>query len=249
MAWSYGGLQNSNNGSGSGSLTVALNGTTAGRFIAVGASVFNNTGTITGVAVSDGTNGAYTQSFFVTRQSGTTRQATSLHYFPNNAGGDLTITVDPSDAGTDSYDFTIFAAEFAGGDTTSPASGTPVTNSATTGTTASTGTTSPADNDVLVIAVDGNDTSGTITENAGGEGFTLIAEHESGVSAEPGSWVYRIISGSPGTPSHSWTVPSGVWAVGIAAFKPAAGAAASVRGPLLGGGGITPNIFSLLRYQ
>ena len=228
-AWAFTGVSNSTTGSGAGSFTLACNGTAAGSLIAVGASIFNSITGITGVTVSDATNGAYTQSFRAVLITSVEQDAT-LHYFPNNAGGNLTITVNPA-APTDLYDVFIVCAEFSGGDTTAPASGTPATNTGSS-TTASTGSTTPADNDVLVLAMEGHTASGTITENAGGEGFTLIAENESGVLAEPGSMVYKIISGSPSAQSESWTVPlTSDWAAGIAAYKPAAAAPGAAVSP------------------
>ena len=220
MAWTFTGRKATQTGSGVGSLNVTLNGTAAGSLIVVAASVWNGGGGVTGISVSDNVNGAYTESF----RAHDGVQDASLHYYPNNAGGNLTVTVNPA-AGTDNYDLWIAVAEFAGGDTASPASGTPATNTRGGGTNTATlstaGPMTPADNDVLVIAVDGHVTAGTISENAGAEGFTLLDENESGASAEPGGWVYKIISGAPGTPSHSWTIPGSTEsACGIAAFKP-----------------------------
>ncbi len=142
----------------------------------------------------------------------------------SGTGGNRTITSDP---GTGSYDMSIYVHEFAGTHAT-PASGTPSTNSGS-GTTSSTTNMTPADNDVLLLACDGHTASGTTTENQGSQGFTLSNEHESGSSAEPGSFVFKILSGAPGTPNHSWTVPSSTRTAGIAAYKPAVGAATPIR--------------------
>lgn len=227
MAWAYTGRSATQTGSGGGSLNVTLASTVAGNQIFVGGSYFGFTTVPTACAVSDSTNGAYTQSFF----NNNSFQGASLHYFANNAGGSLTITVNPT-ATDDRFDFWIVAAEFSGGDTSSLASGTPSSSNGLS-TTASTGSTTAADSDALLVAMLGTQTAGTITENAASEGFTLLAENESGASAEPGSLVYKIVSGAPSAASHSWTVASGSWAAGIAGYKPGS-AAATVDGPLIG---------------
>ncbi|MGH7339110.1 MAG: hypothetical protein ACREKH_01335, partial [Candidatus Rokuibacteriota bacterium] len=180
MAYTDTGRKAEAQGGGVGSLNVTLNSTVAGNFLALGSSVYQDE---TAVAVSDGVNGSYTQSFRVHVQFATA----ALHYVANNGGGNLTITSDPS-GGAGTYDMSIYAHEFSGGPTSAPASGTPATNTGT-GTTSSTTAMTPADNDVLLLAVDSHTTSGTVTENAGGDGFSLSNEHESGASAEPGSLV------------------------------------------------------------
>jgi len=222
MVWAATARKAEAQGGGVSSLNVSLNSTVAGNQILAGASVYNDNGP-TAVAVSDGANGSYASSFVI--RNGV--QTAALRYVASNAGGNLTLTFTPSGGSDSSYDYSVYVHEFSGGDTAALASGTPATNTGS-GTTASTGSMSPAHNDVLLIAVDGHPASGTVSENAGSEGFTLSNDHESGSAAEPGSMVYKIISGAPGTPSHSWTVPSSTWAAGIAAFKAADGGAADV---------------------
>jgi hypothetical protein len=211
MSWSATARKNWVSAAGVASLNVTLNSTVAGNLIAVATSGWKSTGP-TSMAVSDGTNGAYTSAFFAVNGS----PAIALHYLPNNAGGNLTVTATPGPAS--SYDMAIAVHEFSGGDTVAPASGTPATN---TGISAadSTGTMTPSDNDVLLLAALDHDSYTAVTENAASEGFTLSNENE-GAPGQPISLVYKIITGAPGTPSHSWSAgTSANWAAGIAAFK------------------------------
>ncbi len=214
-SWADTGRKNKAEGQQVGSLNVTLTGTVAGNFLAAGGSQWDNAPDApTSVAVSDDVNGAYTSSVF----SSLNDQAVSLHYVGSGAGGNITVTQTPAPAAT--YDTSIFIHEFSGGHAT-PASGTPVTATGTS-TAPATGAMTPADNDVLLLSVLGFDNTGTITENAGTEGFTLSNETEFSGTGQPGSMVFKILVGAPGTPSHSWTTEnSGDWAVGIAAFKPA----------------------------
>ena len=192
------------------STTVGLTGTTAGSFIAVASAVYSAGGVST-LAVSDGVNGAYTQSFY---QNNGVDAGCGLHFFPNNAGGSLTITVNPSGS---SAVISVAAHEFLGG---TLASGSPSSQSSA-GTTLTPNAISPPDNDVLVLAaVQVSQGSGTITENAGSEGFTLSNDQETSLIS---SFVYKIISGAPGSVVHTWSFsPSSGYSAGIAAFKPTA---------------------------
>jgi hypothetical protein len=213
------GRKNKNQTTGTGVLQVTLTGTAAGSLIVVGFSAFGAGGPPT-CSVSDNVNGAYSQAF---QQGEGGDQSTGVFYFPNNAGGSLTISLtrSPSD------DAAVYAHEFAGVALSAPLSGTPVSTGSATGTTANTGNMTPADNDVLLVASLVFNNIGSITQNQGGQGFTLSNELE-GTTGQPGSMVYKIISGPPGTPNHSWSLPSASgWACGIAAFKPATAAAAA----------------------
>lgn len=185
---------------------VTLNGTTAGNLIVVAGTYFAAGTTIT---VSDSINGAYTQVFVQAAASDNHR--TSLSYKANIAGGTVTITYTPPAAA----DTCIVAAEFNGIATVTPLN---TSNSGNgTGTTANSSSITTTQATTTLIAVEGQGTSGAITQNAGSEGFTLIGENESGASAEPISLVYRVVS-STGTYSQTWTVPNDDWAAGIAAF-------------------------------
>jgi hypothetical protein len=223
VAWADTTRKAENGAGGAASLNVTLNSTVAGTFIAAGASMWKSTGAPASCAVTDDVNGAYTSSFFIPIAAATL--AASLSYLPSGAGGTLTITFNPEGGGSgDTNDLCGYVHEFSGGHAT-PASGTPATDEGTSGTTAATGAMTPADNDVLVFAAMAYLEDNTITENAGAEGFTLSNESDSGNpgGGQHGSLVFKIISGAPGTPSHSWTLgAAGGWAAGIAAFKPAA---------------------------
>lgn len=238
MAWAFTTRKNTNGVNASASISVTLNSTVAGNLIVVGTTTFAPSGTVaTSIAVSDNVNGSYTQAGFARNGD----MGCALHYFVAGAGGNLTITSDPSGASGDSQDLGIFAAEFSGGAASQP-SGTPNTNTGS-GTTSSTGTTTPADNDCLLVAIMATDASSpaTITENAGSEGYTLLNEIES-VPGELGSFVYKILSGGSGAgQSESWTQPTEAWAAAIVALKPSVATGAAVvnyyrrlitRGPL-----------------
>ena len=206
---------------GSPTYTITLLLVTAGNFLAFCSSEFNSNTT---ASVSDGT--AYTQSFAVS-DGGSPGQRTFLDYLENVGAGTHDAVWTPG-AGTP--DFGGLFMEVSGIATSSSATGTPATNSATSGTTSSTGTTTPAQA-AFIIAVDGHGGTGTCTENAGAEGFTLVDEHESGSGAEPYSVVVKptISSGV----SHSWTIPNDIWAAGIAAFKEASTAGPGARAIVL----------------
>ena len=212
MAWAATARKNENSAGGVASLNVTLNSTVAGNHIFVATSYWKSGGN-TSNAVSDGTNGAYSEAFHITNGD----PSCSLHYFENGAGGNLTITANPS---PDNSDVWVACHEFSGGATSSSLDGTPTTNSGTSAT-ASTGNLVPANNDVLCLGVMDLDNSGNITENAGGEGFTLSNENQLFADiGQPGSFVYKIFSGAPGTVVETWTVPaSSPWVAGIAAFK------------------------------
>lgn len=118
----------------------------------------------------------------------------------------------------------------------------------------STGTsTTPADslttlaaNDLLIGVMAHDGSSGiSITPTAN---YTQIGEEETNTFQDHNA-VFRIAT-SATSYTVDWTIgSSSPWGVYTLAFKEASGAAASVLGPLLGGGGNIPNIFSLLRYQ
>jgi hypothetical protein len=210
------------NGDAATARTIAINSTVAGNFIAV--MVITDGGTPT---VSDDVNGAYTNAF--TFNSG----SSGLWYKTNIAGGNITITITPNPtSGTWSYSA---AHEFSGVVTSSPLSGTPDTNNTGSITSpsgvATAGPMTPADNDVLMLACCRyNNFLTSWTINAGGEGFSNSNDSGATVTNQmPGALAFKIISGAPGTPSHSWTITtsnSSNWAAAIAAFKPSAGPAA-----------------------
>lgn len=234
MAWTNTTRKNSGTGGGVGSINVTLNSTAAGSLIVVGTSWWQGSGNLLTTTVSDGANGAYTQSFLVNSPTSGFKVAATLHYFRNNAGGDLTINVAFASGADSTPDLFAAVHEFAGGDTTAPASGS-ANSTQGASATASTGSMTPADNDVLLLAMMSEE-QGTITENQAGQGFTLSAESES--SGQPGSLVFKIISGAPGTPSHTWAKGiSGDWAAGIHAFKPAGGAVSLT--PTIGAAALT----------
>jgi hypothetical protein len=125
MTWAYTTRSASAVGAGVASVNITLNSTVAGNFIGVGtacAAAGGLTAAPTSLAVSDGTNGSYTQSGYVTNSD----VGAGLHFFAQGAGGNLTITSNPSGASGDSNDMLAVAAEFSGG-AASPASGTPST--------------------------------------------------------------------------------------------------------------------------
>jgi len=203
---------------------------TAGNFVAFLISI---TGDSVTLSLNDGTN-TITNAFTVSNGTACT---SALYYIRNHSGGNPTCTID---SGGNLVDWFVEVAEFSGGNTTSPASGTPTTNSGLSGT-ASTGSMTPADNDVLLLAdmatIVGDP---TLTENAGSEGFTLLGENEVTANGARGSALYKILSGAPGTPSESWTISSsGEWAAGIAAFKPAAGGGGATITPPVGSGSVS----------
>lgn len=227
MAWAAVGRKIEGTVGGAGAINITLNSTVAGNFVAVGTSCYNAAGGAMEPVVTDGGN-TWTKSFTKQGTGSSNIQAASLSYSILGTGGNRTINSDP---GASTYDMWANAEEFSDPNAT-PASGTPATGSSTgtAGTTSDTSAMTPADNDVLVIAVEGHTAGGTVTENSspGDTGFTLSNDHESGSSAEPGSMVYKIISGSPGTPRAAWTIPSSHWACGIAAFKPSAAGGTAV---------------------
>lgn len=141
-----------------------------------------------------------------------------MFYAKNIAGGSFTLQVDCS---ADFFaDMSLSCTEFSGVSTTSPLTGTPSTN-ASTSTTGSTGSTTPADNDCLVVAAFAGDFPTTITQNAGGQGFTLIDEMEGDFGTLTCSSVYKILSGAPAAQNESWGLGNLMdWAAGIAAFTP-----------------------------
>lgn len=216
MTWSYTTNKNTATATAAASLNVSLNSTLFGSFIAVGTACWDFPNPApTSVAVSDGTNGSYTSSGYST----TSDSGAGLSWFSVGAGGNLTITTNPTGGVGDSQDIWVVAAEFAG-NAASPATGTPATANGTS-TTPLSGTTTPAVADALMLAFLNTDSGGTITENRLGEGYSLIAERE-GASDANGSFVYKILSGGSGVgQSESWTLGANeVWSTVIAAFAP-----------------------------
>lgn len=225
MAYVSTGRKNYNWGGGVAACTVTLNSTVAGNLLVVGMSSYASDGSAQDIVVTDNVGGNTWTKSYVNQGTGASNvQASGLAYCVLTTGGNTTITVDPGSFAS-GYDMSVYVEEFTGPHA-SPVSGTPAVNASTgtSVTTASTGTMTPADNDVLVVAVMGYAATGATTENQspGDTGFTLSNEHENGSSAEPGSMVWKIISGAPGTPRAGWTIPSTHFAAGIAAFKPAA---------------------------
>jgi hypothetical protein len=217
MTWTATGTQNSATGSAIVSLNVSVSNTLVSSFIAVGTAVCHTGGqgiAPTALTVSDGGNGNYTQLGFPQH----TDLACGGHYLPaNNAGGSLTITSAPSGGTSNSYDIFVAAAEFIGGRLQSA---TAVTNTGS-GTTASTGNITPADNDCLMFAVMSTDSGGAITDNAGSEGYTQIADNSIPTAGESGSVMYKILSGGSGSAqSESWSFTNEAWATVIGAFLP-----------------------------
>jgi hypothetical protein len=208
------------------SVNVTLNSTIAGNLVICGTSSYDGGGFSMDAVITDGGN-TWTKSF-KQQDPGTSNQCANLSYSVLGTGGNRTINSDPGI--NTNYDIAVFVHEFSGPHTT-PASGTPVGAGAASGTTASTGSMTPADNDVLVIAVLASTNPMTITENAGSEGFSLSNENEVGGDGDRGSMVFKIISGAPGTPSHSWTLGNSTrWECGIAALKPLTGSSTYILG-------------------
>lgn len=198
-----------------------INSTAAGSLIVVGVSAWRSGANPT-ISVADNVNGSYGTPAFNAVNS---FSRAAVFYFPNNAGGNLTITLT-----SDGADYWFCGHEFAGAATASPLSGTPATNTGTS-LAPSSGSFTPSDNDVLLIAV--VDFSQVV--NAGGwainqggvSGFATSNDNTGSSGSQNGSMVWKVVSGSPGSVSHSWAVTgtSGAWSAGIAAFKPGGPAA------------------------
>jgi hypothetical protein len=206
------------------SLSVVLNSTVAGSCIVVAGSHWRSTGgASTTVTISDNVNGTYTHVTGSPLVVGIV--GACLAYFANNAGGNLTVTLDPT-GGTDAHDLALDVHEFAGGLTSSPLDQA-ATASGASGTSASVGAVTPGTAAGLALAVIDPDGYGSTTENAGSEGFTLSNENE-GAPGQPISFVFKILSGTPST-SHSWTKPSGAaWTALLAVLKPSGAGGQSV---------------------
>lgn len=213
MAWTFTGNSAVASGTSIASLDVVLNGTRAGNFIAVYTGTIQTFSDTPGINVSDNVNGSYSLSKFQT--SGGDQVFSSLHYFAAGAGGNLTITTDPQGP-HDSSIIRVVAAEFAGGHRTSPPSGAASGNFGFS-TPPSTGSATPADNDVLLLA-------GTLVDNIADpispdNGFSTIADDDVDICF---SFAYKIITGPPTAINESWTVSSNsTFAAILAAFKPA----------------------------
>lgn len=218
MAWASTGRKNSAGITTGTACNVTLNSTVAGNMIVVVASLWASGGSPTATC-SDDVNGSYGTAII-------TQVASQIRVYiwvkPNIAGGNVTVTTTASASG-----WTWAAVhEFSGGVTASPTSGTPGSASGST-TPGSSGSTTPADADCLVVAACSLNTGSAITENAGGQGYTLSNEMEDPPgTGQPGSFVYKILSGGSGVAqSHTWSFAGasptncGV----IAAFKPQVG--------------------------
>jgi len=238
MAWSDTGRKAFNPQGSNQTNAVALAGTAAGSLIVGGVSFWNATTPAPDgdISVSDSVNGAWASGggeAFYKIAGGGAHQACALFYLKNNAGGALTITFTSAAA---NYDWDVFVHEFAGSGAGTVLSGTPVTATGTN-TTPDTGNLVPTHQNVLLVAMLGVNSSGALTENRLGEGFTLSNEDEA--TMQMGSLVYKIISGNPGTVKETWTSASGSdWAAGIAAF-------AYPGAPAVGGGGSPGKLMSL----
>jgi hypothetical protein len=208
--------------------TLAITPTAVNNLLVVAVTTWEANGDKT-LTVSDPTNGTYTNAFFqATGVDLDDYQQTGVAWVLTSTTSALTITVNPSGA---SADMCVAVAEFSGiaaADTqdavTSQASS--VNNS----TVANSGTITTTQNDTLLIAAEGHGASGTVSENQGAQGYTLLNESQSGSSAEPGSWVYRIqASTCSAACGHTWTIPSDEWAAGVVAFKATGGGGGAAR--------------------
>lgn len=155
--------------------------------------------------------------------------------------GSCTVTVDWASADTGS---SLSIDEFSG----QHATPLDVDGGSSTGTS-----TTPADslttltaNDLLIGVMAHDGSSGiSITPDAP---WNQIGEEENN-TAQDHSAVFQIVTTATSY-TASWVIgSSSPWGVYTLGFKEATGAASNVIGMLLGHGGITPNIFSLLRYQ
>ena len=204
---------NEGTGSGASSYSISLvSNATAGNCLVMGNSEFNptTTGTVSG--------GGETWSQRVAPNFGS--QDTFIDRALNISAGAKTITFTPT-SGTPDWGGCL--CEFSGVATSSADDGSNSASGATQ-TTADPGAATTTATD-LIFAFCGYG-GGTITENAGGEGYTLIAEHEDGSGAEPFSATYKV-SVAAGSPKDTWTIPIGVWAAGVIALKESGGAAAT----------------------
>lgn len=218
MAIASTGRKSVNNAAGVASLNNTHNSSVAGNLIVCATSAWGNPTAPTSVAVSDGANGTYTVGAFVAA----VQAAAALNYKENGAGGNLTVTSNPSGAPADSNDMSVYTEEFSGVALSSSLSVAAVTNTGSSATS-STGNITPADNDCLIVAWGDYDGSGVITGNAGGEGFTQSNIVQGG-TAQPGWLFWKILTGGAGVPisfSTSFSM-SAAWSCGIAAFKPQA---------------------------
>ena len=218
MAWAF--VQKASNGvNGDYLVDTTLNGTTAGNFLVVNVSFQADPGTW----VISGGGLTYVSRYgqYDSNQGCGAWQ----WYVASLAGGNVTVRVDSSPHSA-LLNIFVSLAEFSGGNT-SPASGSTNFNLTDSTSIAKTGSISPPDSNVLILANMGNIQSGTVTENQGGQGFTLIDEDQGALSGSSGSAVYKIISGAPGSVSHTWTTPGNAWCAGIAAYKPGAASLSS----------------------
>lgn len=112
------------------------------------------------------------------------------------------------------------------------------TTSSGTSSTASTGTTAAtAQADEVAIGVTANgQTTAALTENAGGEGFTLSIENQDGTNNINSGIVYKILSAT-GAQVHTWTLAGSTgWCGAIQTYKGSGG----------GGGGVTVKALAAL---
>lgn len=200
------------------SVDLTLNSTVAGNLVVVGTTATRSGGPASDPTVTDGGN-AWTKE----TSQWVDPKGIGVSWSILTTGGNRTINCSPN--GVNSYDITAYAHEFAGPHA-SPKSGTNVLADGNS-TTADTGAMTPADDDSLVVALESNVSSGTVTENVspGDTDWTLSNESESATNASVSSMVFIILSGAPVSRRAAWTVPSSVWVTFIMAFKPVATAA------------------------
>jgi hypothetical protein len=224
--WAPTGVKASNQANATNNLAISLPGTGRGSTLFVASTAWAASSQATVHSVTDDTNpGSYTAVQFYAPND----QAVALHVLPRNLGGDIIIGVDPGGNVGDSQDIWAAAIEFIGG-AESPILGSPVTalggGGGPPGQLATTGPYTPTIMDALILAVLVHDTGGSITENAFGEGYTLVADNDHAITGagESGSFVYKILPrmgvGQPQLTSWAITL-SEVWGTIIAGFSPA----------------------------
>lgn len=226
MGWADTGRKNSNIAGGAATLTVTLNSTVVGNFLVAGCSAYNALADFTSVGVTDDTGGdggnTWNPDKFQQVIASSDRQVASIHSAIITLGGNRSVIFDP--VGPANCDFFGVVHEFSGQHATPADGATPTGATGITSDTADTGSLTPQNDNALVVAMEGHGASGTITPNQapGNTDFIQSAENESGSGAEPGSMMYKIISGAPVAQRHIWTL-GGVtyWATVMVPYKPA----------------------------
>lgn len=208
--------------------TISVN---VGDFAVVGGCTSRAGGPQPTIVITDGLSNTWDGSDAVSYSGDAGGVSSALRWSTITTGGSMAIKVVAN--GSSSYDVTAFIHIFQNPHAT-PTSGSGVSNTGTVSPMDTTAVT-PADNDVLVVAVaSAGGSSRTITENngTGDAGWTLSNEQESGANCS-GSLVFKIISGAPGTPRAAWTLNAGAtWATRIRGFKPAGGGTTTRGTPL-----------------